>query len=73
MAACKSVPEGIFNEMVLQRKEKDDQQKALVKSKAANAELRNTVLDGAEQSANSKIPTSIAATETKKRSDLDEK
>ena len=72
MAACRSVPEAVFNEMVLQRKEKDDHQKALDKTKAAKAELKKRVLEGAEQSANSKRQTSIAAIETKMRSDLDQ-
>ena len=54
MADCKSVPDAVSNEMVLHRKEKDDQQKALDKTKAANAELRKRVLEGAEQSGSSK-------------------
>ena len=54
MAACKSVPEAPFNETVLLRKGKDDEQKALDKTKAGKAELKKKVLEGAEQSANSK-------------------
>ena len=72
VTACKSVPDAVFNEMVLQRKEKDDQQKALDKTKAAKAELKKRVLEGAEQSGGSKKQTSIAAMETKMRSDLDQ-
>ena len=72
VAACKSVPDAVFNEMLLQRKEKDDQQKALDKTKAAKAELKKRVLEGAEQSGGSKKQTSIAAMETKMRSDLDQ-
>ena len=58
--------------MVLQRKEKDDQQKALDKNRAAEGELKKRMLKGAEQSANSKKQKSIAAMETKMRSELDE-
>ena len=54
MAACKSVPDVVFNEMVFQRKENDDQQKALDKTKAAKAVLKKRVLEGAEQSGSSK-------------------
>ena len=64
VAAYKSVPEAAFNEMVLHRKEKDDEQKALDKTKAAKAELKKRVLEGAEQSANSKKQMSIAAMDT---------
>ena len=47
-AAYKSIPDAVFNEMVLQRKEKDDHQKALDKTKVAKAELKKRVLEGAE-------------------------
>ena len=58
--------------MVLQRKGKDDHQKALEKTKAAKAELKKGELEGAEQSRSRKKRTSIAAMETKMRSDLDQ-
>ena len=72
VAACKPVPEALFNKMVLQRKVKDDHPKALGKTHAAKAELKKRVLEGAEQSGSSKNLTSIAAMETKMRSDLDQ-
>ena len=54
MAACKSIPEAGFTEMVLQRKEKDDQENALDSTKAAKAELKRRVLERTEQSGSSK-------------------
>ena len=72
VAACKSGPEEVFNEMVLQRKEQHDQQKAPDKTKAAKAELKKRVLGGAEQSRSSKKQTSIAAMEMKMRSEFDQ-
>ena len=58
--------------MVLQRKEKDDPQKALDKTKAAKADLNKRVPEDAEQSGSSKRQASIAAMETKMWSDLDQ-
>ena len=58
--------------MVLPRKEKDDHQKELEKTKAANAEVNTRVPEGAERSGSSKQQTSIAAMETKMQSDLDQ-
>ena len=72
MAACESVTDAVLNEMVLQRKEKDDHQKALDKTKAAKAELKKSVLEGDEQSGSSKKQTCIAAMEKKMQSDLDQ-
>ena len=48
VAACKSVAEALFNEMVLQRKEKDDHPKGLGKTHAAKAELKKRVLEAAK-------------------------
>ena len=72
MIAFTSIPDAVFNEMVLQRKEKYDQQKALDKTKAAKAELKKRVLEGAEQSGSCTKQTSIAVMQTKMRSDLDQ-
>ena len=44
VAACKSVPEAVFNKMLLQRKENDEHGKALDETKAAKAELKKRVL-----------------------------
>ena len=48
MAACKSFPGAVFNEMLLQRKETADHQKALDKNKGAQHELKKRVLENAE-------------------------